>query len=98
VPDGCFISLRKDTPVKVRSQIEGYVLEGVQAGSYGGPDSNARTFGPREWLVFSGGHSVHSRPGQDAAMELIYASATEQAKAIPEKQISSEELTRACIK
>ena len=31
-------------------------------------------------------------------MELICASATEQAKAIREKQISSEELTRACIK
>ena len=31
-------------------------------------------------------------------MELIFASATEQAKAIREKQISSEELVRACIK
>jgi amidase len=30
-------------------------------------------------------------------MELIFASATEQAKAIREKQISSEELTRACL-
>jgi amidase len=31
-------------------------------------------------------------------MELIFASATEQAKAIRDKQISSEELVRACIK
>jgi amidase len=31
-------------------------------------------------------------------MELIFASATEQAKAIRERQISSEELVRACIK
>jgi amidase len=31
-------------------------------------------------------------------MELIFASATEQAKAIREKQISSEELVRACIR
>jgi amidase len=31
-------------------------------------------------------------------MELVFASASEQAKAIREKQISSEELTRACIK
>jgi amidase len=31
-------------------------------------------------------------------MELIFVSATEQAKAIREKQISSEELVRACIK
>jgi amidase len=30
-------------------------------------------------------------------MELIFASATEQAKAIREKQISSEELTQACL-
>jgi amidase len=30
-------------------------------------------------------------------MELIFASATQQAKAIREKQISSEELTRACV-
>jgi len=30
-------------------------------------------------------------------MELIFASATEQAKAIREKRISSEELTRACL-
>ena len=31
-------------------------------------------------------------------MEMIFASATEQAKAIREKQISSEELVRACIR
>ena len=31
-------------------------------------------------------------------MELIFASATEQAKAIRERQISSEELTRACLR
>ena len=31
-------------------------------------------------------------------MELIFASASEQAKAIREKQISSEELTQACLK
>ena len=31
-------------------------------------------------------------------MELIFASATEQAKAIRDKQVSSEELVRACIK
>ena len=30
-------------------------------------------------------------------MELIFASATEQAKAIREKRISSEELTQACL-
>ena len=30
-------------------------------------------------------------------MELIFASATEQAKAIRERQISSEELVRACL-
>ena len=30
-------------------------------------------------------------------MEMIFASATEQAEAIREKQISSEELTQACL-
>jgi len=34
---------------------------------------------------------------RDSTMELIFASATEQAKAIREKRISSEELTRACL-